>query len=103
MASPAATTSDLLTEATVRIDIGGEPNGSGFFISPAYVVTCAHVIDPYLETSAIARPTLDIVDTFGRTHRLAGNPQVDTATDLALLQLEIGRASCREREKNQVV
>jgi hypothetical protein len=87
MASPAATTSDLLTEATVRIDIGGEPNGSGFFISPAYVVTCAHVIDPYLETSAIARPTLDIVDTFGRTHRLAGNPQVDTATDLALLQL----------------
>jgi hypothetical protein len=87
MASRAATTTDLLTEATVRIDIGGEPNGSGFFISPGYVVTCAHVIDPYLETSAIARPTLGIVDTFGRTHRLAGTPQVDAATDLALLQL----------------
>jgi Trypsin-like peptidase domain/CHAT domain len=79
--------SELLTGASVRIDIGGQPNGSGFFISPAYVVTCAHVLDPYLATSASARAKLSIVDTQGGKHDVLDAPRVSLTEDLALLQL----------------
>jgi hypothetical protein len=79
--------SELLTRASVRIDIGEQPNGSGFFISPAFVVTCAHVLDPYLATSDSARPKLHIVDTLGGKHDVLGAPRVARNEDLALLQL----------------
>jgi hypothetical protein len=45
---PAATPSSiyqLLRDCTVRIEVGGQHRGTGFFVAPGLVLTCAHVID----------------------------------------------------------
>ncbi len=34
----------LLQECVVRVDVGGEFRGSGFFVAPGEVLTCAHVV-----------------------------------------------------------
>jgi hypothetical protein len=34
-----------LRVCTVRIDIDGSPKGTGFFVAPGHVLTCAHVLD----------------------------------------------------------
>ncbi len=80
---------DLLASAAVRIEIGGVANGTGFFISPTHVVTCTHVLDEYLSTSAGARPTLALIDSRGNAHEVTGvpKPAADPQVDLALLQL----------------
>lgn len=79
--------SELLAGAAARIDIGGTPNGSGFFTSPTTVVTCRHVLEPYEVTSDKARPTLEVVDASGRKHAVEGDPKEDLEHDLTLLQL----------------
>ncbi len=33
-----------LRRCTVCIDVGGNPRGTGFFVAPGHVVTCAHVV-----------------------------------------------------------
>jgi hypothetical protein len=83
----------LLQASTVRVDIGGKPNGSGFFVSTTHVVTCAHVLEPLLATSSGARPSLGLVDGSGRTHSIAGEPVLRRDHDLALLQLEVADTS----------
>jgi hypothetical protein len=35
---------DLLTQCVVRIDCGGEFAGTGFYVAPGEVLTCAHVV-----------------------------------------------------------
>jgi hypothetical protein len=35
----------LLRNCTVRIELNNKPNGTGFFVAPGRVLTCAHVFD----------------------------------------------------------
>ena len=35
---------DLLAQCTVRIDLDGKFEGTGFFVAPGEVLTCAHVV-----------------------------------------------------------
>ena len=84
---PALSLPELLLRASVRVDVGGLPNGSGFFIAPTHVVTCAHVLDEYMATSAAARPQLHLVDSRGVKHEITGEPRVSTRLDLAILHL----------------
>jgi Trypsin-like peptidase domain/CHAT domain len=58
----AAGIGDLVLRAcTVRIDVGGQPEGSGFFVSPGHVVTCFHVVEPALSGSEMTK-TIDVSD-----------------------------------------
>lgn len=43
-----------LRVCTVRIDIGGAPKGSGFFVAPGHVLTCAHVLGEATEGIAVS-------------------------------------------------
>jgi hypothetical protein len=88
-----AALADLLANAAARIDIGGQPNGSGFFITPTTVVTCHHVLEPYYATSDQARMALEVVDASGRTHAVEGEPKDDAHRDLALLRLASAETS----------
>ena len=41
-----------LRVCAVRIDVDGSPKGTGFFVAPGHVVTCAHVLESLADTSA---------------------------------------------------
>ncbi len=34
----------LLRDCTVRVELNGKPNGTGFFVAPGLILTCAHVV-----------------------------------------------------------
>ena len=40
-----AVTDRELRRCTVKIDVAGAPKGTGFFVAPGHVVTCAHVLE----------------------------------------------------------
>lgn len=82
-----AALADLLARAAVRIDVDSKPNGSGFLITPTTVVTCHHVLEPYLATSDQGRPTLRVFDANGRSHDVAGDLKGTSEHDVALLHL----------------
>ncbi|MGW7523266.1 trypsin-like peptidase domain-containing protein [Streptomyces sp. NPDC054783] len=83
----------LLTNATVALDVPGQGSvntgkGTGFFITPDIVATCAHVISPGISSESV------VVRAFarGREWRLEAHPERfhrDSATglDLALLRV----------------
>lgn len=83
---------DLLQRAIVRIDIDGIPNGTGFFVVPGHVLTCAHVISPATLTSpdplsAAPRAKIQVCDRAGREHEITTDPSIDSKADLAWLSL----------------
>ena len=80
---------DLLQMAIVRIAIGGRSNGTGFFVAPAYVVTCTHVIEPWLNASEFKRPLLAIIDANDKSHEVAG---IDANRDKDLSLIQLGAA-----------
>ena len=80
---------DLLQMAIVRIAIGGRSNGTGFFVAPAYVVTCTHVIEPWLNASEFNRPLLAIIDANDKSHEVAG---IDANRDKDLSLIQLGAA-----------
>jgi CHAT domain-containing protein len=72
----------LMPAATVRIDIGHTPSGTGFFVAPGQILTCAHVIEPARLGSSIG-----VVDFRDREYEVREDPVTDQETDLAWLRL----------------
>ena len=80
---------DVLPRCTVRVDIGGTPKGSGFFVAPGIVVTCAHVVESQRLSPGDTDPAIDIVlsgsnERHAVQRRSGGDWHED---DVALLQL----------------
>jgi hypothetical protein len=86
---------DLLPACTVRVDIGGVPQGSGFFVAPGVVVTCAHVIEPD-QLSSNANSTITVVDRQGIQFSATGRELAPkTAEDIAILKIaDAGDHAC---------
>jgi CHAT domain/Trypsin-like peptidase domain len=80
---------DLLPRCTVRVDVAGAPKGTGFFVAPGTVVTCAHVIESQRLSPGDMDPAIEIVLSGGDVRypmqrRSGGDWRQD---DVALLQL----------------
>ena len=80
---------DLLPRCTVRVDVAGAPKGSGFFVAPGTVVTCAHVIESQRLSPGDVEPPIAIVlsgsDVRYPMQRRSGGDWREE--DVALLQL----------------
>ena len=80
---------DLLPRCTVRVDVGGARKGTGFFVAPGIVVTCAHVIESQRLSPGDTDPVIEIVlSGSGERHavqRRSGGDWCDD--DVTLLQL----------------
>jgi hypothetical protein len=76
---------DLLPACTVRVEVGGQHAGTGFFAAPGVVVTCAHVIGSLAMTSNEAETDIQIAT--GPVLRPAWPILVSAEADLALLRL----------------
>lgn len=96
------TTIDYLQQCTVRLNLG-ESQGTGFFVAPGLILTCAHVVE-YAESNAI--------DVFWKANNQTYQAKIKTLLeyplDVALLQLDgdIPQHSCvsfdeREPKINQ--
>ena len=73
---------DLLPACTVRVDVGGRPLGTGFFVSPGLVATAAHVIESF---ASMAAP-ITAVDRSGAVHEV-DVLKADEQGDVAVLKL----------------
>jgi hypothetical protein len=49
MGQPFQTLVELLYHCTVRVDVNESPKGTGFFVAPSVILTCAHVVKGDLE------------------------------------------------------
>jgi hypothetical protein len=83
---------DVLRSAIVRIDIDESPSGTGFFVAPGHVLTCAHVINPDILTSpdplsVARRARIQVRDGNGGKHEITAAPGIDSETDLAWLSV----------------
>jgi hypothetical protein len=79
----------VLRQCTVRIDVHGSPKGTGFFVAPGHVVTCAHVLES-VDLSAPDVPTaIDVSGPDGRGYAVAAVPNVweEGTDDLAVLRV----------------
>ncbi len=76
---------ELLPACAVRVDVGGQHRGTGFFVAPGKVVTCAHVVEEAKLTSQTAASLITIVSD--DQPRPAAPALIDPDTDLALLQV----------------
>lgn len=72
--------SEMLPGCSARIDIGGVPCGTGFFVTAKDLVTCKHVIDNATE--------IEISDRFGNRYPVSEAPVVGDNFDLAWIKLE---------------
>lgn len=81
---------ELLAECTVRLSLPGGAGGTGFFIAPGWVLTCAHVVakTPAAEV-CIQYGDGTIVGRVRAQHPLEVHPEsaVFPAPDIALVQL----------------
>jgi hypothetical protein len=89
---PALLLDDILRRCTVRIDRKNAPAGSGFFVAPGRVVTCAHVIQPHGSTSSVAAADLSIHDYDLKVHVVEAVFRLwpDEDPDLAILTVRAG-------------
>ncbi len=82
---------DLLAHCTVRLAAGpGKERGTGFFVAPGLVLTCAHVVEP-------AWPNGPIMVHWGTetvTGRIEANRYQPGSQDLALLRVELPGHPC---------
>jgi hypothetical protein len=79
---------ELLPDCTVRIDVGGGPKGSGFFVVPGVVVTCAHVIESQQLMPGDTDPAIEVVTPAGEHHPVhVKKVWPPDAEDVALLHL----------------
>src|SRR4051794_24812401 len=80
---------DLLPRCTVRITVRGQHSGTGFFVAPQIVATCAHVIESQsYPGEAIGAADLSVVDGAGHEHDVEVRAFVPKPkNDLALLRL----------------
>src|SRR2546421_9339103 len=80
---------ELLHLCTVRVSVVGRAgHGTGFFVAPGRILTCAHVVKA-------AQPNTDIVEALwdGQPHP-ARIMQFEPASDLALLQIDLKNHPC---------
>jgi hypothetical protein len=80
-------TDRLLRACTVRIDIGGAPKGSGFFVAPGHVVTCAHVLETVDFASPDAVAAIEVSDVDGARYEVEAVPTYEPDDDLAVLRV----------------
>jgi hypothetical protein len=78
---------DLLNRATVRIDIGDELAGTGFFVAAGHVLTCTHVVEAARLASTTQWSDVNIVDSTGAVHTPTGQSRIDVESDLGWLRL----------------
>ncbi|MGH2496285.1 MAG: tetratricopeptide repeat protein [Ktedonobacteraceae bacterium] len=80
---------ELLTQCTVRVSISGESgHGTGFFVAPGLVLTCAHVIKS-------AQPDFSQVQIDWEEQAYQAQiMQLHTEHDLALLQVNLSNHPC---------
>jgi len=85
---------ELLPRCTVRVDWRGRPSGTGFFVAPGRVVTCAHVIQPEGPRSLVDPTDLTIFDFDFDGKRQAVEEVAemwsDEDPDLAILKVAAG-------------
>lgn len=80
--------SDLeLRICTVRVDVHGTPKGSGFFIAPGHVVTCAHVVASGEELGPLDPEAIGVSDVEDLTYKVEGVPSFWHDEDLAVLRV----------------
>jgi hypothetical protein len=79
---------DLLYRCTVRVEVGGKQKGTGFFVAPGMVLTCAHVVE-----DVTGQPTAQPIEMYwhwGGRHHTAQIQNTDFLPkpypDLALLR-----------------
>jgi len=80
-----------LPACCVRIDVGGSPAGSGFFVAPGVVVTCYHVLRLERLSSQEADPELSVVSPSRRATYVVRDWREWSPTeedDLAILRVE---------------
>jgi hypothetical protein len=84
---------DRVQECTVRISEteGHGRNGSGFFVAPGYVLTCAHVVEP----EADGNPSeFDVESHFGRWRVCPESWRPSSNSDIALLPVPLKEHPC---------
>lgn len=77
----------LLNAATVRIDIGAETSGTGFFIAAGHVLTCTHVVEAARLASTTQWSDVKIIDSTGAVHTPTDQSRIDAESDLGWLRL----------------
>jgi hypothetical protein len=88
MPDPGSTIADdLLPRCTVRIEVGGVHRGTGFFVGPGLVVTCAHVMESKRLSSTLVEPIIRVVDLDEITYPVEPLKQLWPEDDLAVLKL----------------
>ncbi|HEV2582844.1 MAG TPA: trypsin-like peptidase domain-containing protein, partial [Ktedonobacteraceae bacterium] len=80
---------ELVTNCTVRINVGNS-KGTGFFVAPGTILTCAHVITP-AQTSGIPIQIAWQGQSYTGTFQ---NDWVAIGPDLALLKVDISHHPC---------
>jgi hypothetical protein len=80
---------DLLPSCTVRIEVANVHRGTGFFVGPGLVVTCAHVIESKRLTSTAVEPVIKVIDRDDVAYPIEPLKQfwLDRDIDLAVLKL----------------
>jgi hypothetical protein len=80
---------DLLPSCTVRIEVANVHRGSGFFVGPGLVVTCAHVIESKRLTSTEVERVIKVIDRDDVAYPVEPLKQFwsDRDIDLAVLKL----------------
>jgi Trypsin-like peptidase domain/CHAT domain len=79
---------EFLPACTVRVHIGDEHAGTGFFAAPGCVVTCEHVMRTLLVMSGDSMPDVTVVDMQRREYRMVDRPETSRDDDLAVLRVE---------------
>ena len=82
----------LLHNSTARLEVG-EQHGTGFFVAPGLVLTCAHVIKPAVKDGLSVRILHDN-QTFDPKPFLSTEIFLEDYPDLALLRLEFTDHPC---------
>jgi CHAT domain/Trypsin-like peptidase domain len=72
---------------TVRIDVRGAPAGSGFFIAPGQVVTCAHVLQALDLSAPGAVDAITVSDVENNAYGVESVPSLWSDDDLAVLRV----------------
>jgi hypothetical protein len=78
---------DPLPECCVRIEVGGQHAGSGFFAAPGIVVTCYHVLRLGDLSSEEAGAAISVISQTGATYSVLDARDYAEDDDLALLQV----------------
>jgi hypothetical protein len=79
---------ELLPACAVRVEIGEQHAGSGFFAAPGCVVTCEHVLSTLRVTSGDATPDVRVCAMDGSEYEMVDLPTTSLEEDLAVLRIK---------------